>query len=94
MKSILNLGLQPLPELPPCPHCGRIGGAYLNHRVYGWSQSYYDDTGRYQMSDYDGTGSKHSETIRCDECGRIRHDLILSTDDREYQIIIAKQARS
>jgi hypothetical protein len=59
-----------------CPHCHKGDFTYLNLRLYGWAQEYYDMNGLYCELDLQGMHSSSSKTVRCANCGKVRRDLV------------------
>ena len=70
--------------LPPCPHCNRETGTYRKARASGPVELYYDEAGREEEVTYDDLAfTPYSQAIRCDNCLKIRRDLVAS--DRQIE---------
>ena len=63
------------PPLPPCPHCGKRGSVYRNVRAYGWCEEWFDEEGYRDCIETDGLRFSQTRCLRCEHCGKVRHDL-------------------
>lgn len=61
--------------IPPCPNCeARI--TYSNAQARGTAEFHYSETGELLELFTEKQWFQASSTIRCAECGKIRHDLV------------------
>ena len=78
-------------ELPPCPHCGLKTGVYTNVRAYGWCQEYFDECGIQVEMGTDDLLFSTSQTVRCDNCMKIRRDLMVVNLGKASANIVARK---
>ena len=77
-------------ELPICPHCQSSNSVFVNVRAYGWCEEYYDQYGTAVEMGTDKLCFSTSQTVRCDNCLKIRRDLMLGDAKRAGRKIVPK----
>lgn len=65
-------------NIKSCPHCGSTtAGFYRKVRAFGWCTELYEPNGQRDMIETTDLGFTPTKTFRCDECHKIRKDIVL-----------------
>lgn len=68
-------------DLPPCPHCHAVSMFRMREDARGTIYSWFNERGEYDGADHDKIYGVSNGVIRCGECGKIRHDVVRTTDN-------------
>jgi len=63
--------------MKPCPNCGAtLDGFFMKGYVSGKATIFFNEDGEYdEMFNEEMFWSKSPKVIRCNNCGKIRHDV-------------------
>lgn len=71
-------------EIPACPHCGKEDAVYANERASGYAERQFFSDGTEELN-IDGLHYVWSMTIRCCSCGKIRRDIVRTSEGIEVK---------
>ena len=64
--------------IDPCPYCGSENGVLQNQRAVGWAQATWNSNGHFIELCTDRSWFQSNATYRCQDCYKIRRDVVAS----------------